>query len=414
MTDFHHNIFYYYRGVKQDDLMFERQIENNTTKALINTLEYCSSGVSNKFLDWLGIHNEGEIRYLLQTKSIGEAKIYGKTQKVLLGLCPTETQIELDIQNMPSKGYSVPDAWIYGDNFVILIESKVVGDFNSDQLEKHKNILRGNLSLEPQFIIKKWSDIHFFFNELLPNVNRRDYWLIKQFTQYLEWINMTEFTGFNTEIFDYFITHEDKDLRKWVKVNMQSFGEKLQSRLFKIDPFYNGFDLGRLGKKSESSWIGLGPKNKEYRKKAHLTVGISSNGLEVFINVELKSATDRLKVTIKNHKEKFRDHLRKINIIGPIFIQIEDKKQKQAMLYNYNLITRIDVDSLKHTEIGISSFEYLETLVEKLNIPCFSIRKLFGREEVYKISNKDQGDFLLSELSRICEAFNPIVRFLNE
>lgn len=78
MPDFHHNIFYYYRGAMQEDSQFERQLEDNTTKALINTLEHCSQSVSQKFLNWLGIHASGKPHFELQRKSIGEAKIKWK------------------------------------------------------------------------------------------------------------------------------------------------------------------------------------------------------------------------------------------------------------------------------------------------------------------------------------------------
>lgn len=36
--DFHHNLFYGYRGPTLDEGARERQLKNNVTKALINTL----------------------------------------------------------------------------------------------------------------------------------------------------------------------------------------------------------------------------------------------------------------------------------------------------------------------------------------------------------------------------------------
>lgn len=37
MTDFHRNIFSYYKGASQPEQDREQQLEDNTTKALVNT-----------------------------------------------------------------------------------------------------------------------------------------------------------------------------------------------------------------------------------------------------------------------------------------------------------------------------------------------------------------------------------------
>lgn len=411
MPDFHHNIFYYYRGARQADSEYERQLEDNTTKALINTLEHCSQAVSQIFLNWLGISANGKTNFQLQRKNIGETRISGKSQRLLLGLIPKDNQEQPNI--VSTREDSRPDAWIYGDNYVVLIESKVVGNLDSNQTQYHLQKLQAGTSQQVRCVVRKWVDVHRFFIGILPELSDKNKWLVKQFTQYLEWIGMAEFTGFKPEVFDYFIAHDDEEIRKWVWDTMQGFAEKLQPRLYELDPFYDGYDLGRLELKHPYCWVGFGPKGRGYRNWAHQTVAIRATGLEVFVNVELKSATDKLKQKVKLQKEKFREYLSNLRLDEPLWVQIEERKQKQAMVYDYNRIAKIEVSSLERDEIGACGFEYLETLIDRLPYPYFSIRKLIDREKVCSLSHDDQGISFLNEVVRICKEFHPIVKFIN-
>lgn len=414
MPDFHHNIFYYYRGARQADSEFERQLEDNTTKALINTLEHCSHAVSDRFLKWIEIDAIGKTKFALQRKTIGDAKIKGKSDKLLLGLIPRQTEKETNSEGNTAREDSRPDAWIYGDNYVVLIESKVVGNLDLNQMQFHRQKLIDEPNQSVRSEVREWADVHRFFTGILPELNDKNKWLVTQFIQYLEWTNMADFTGFKTDVFDYFVAHDDEEIRKWVRHTMQGFGEALQPKLYeRIDHFYDAYDLGRLELKHPYSWIAFGPKDREYRHWAHQTVTINAGGLEILLNVELKSATDKLKKKIRYNNNEFRKHLSGLQLDEPLWVQIEERKQKQAMVYDYKGIVKIEVSSLRHTEIGLNSFDYLETLIERLPYPYFSIRKLIDREEVVKLSQQDQGLSLVNEVVQICEKYHSIVKFLN-
>ena len=86
MRDYHHNIFCYYKGSAQDDKDREQQLEDNTTKALINTLEYCNPSVATSFLKWLDIKAPDSSVYVLQKATIGGEKLRRKTQRLLLAI----------------------------------------------------------------------------------------------------------------------------------------------------------------------------------------------------------------------------------------------------------------------------------------------------------------------------------------
>jgi hypothetical protein len=71
--------------------------------------------------------------------------------------------------------------------------------------------------------------VHQFFAGILPELGGKDEWIVKQFTKYMEWNSMTEFIGVEQGVFDYFVTHDDEDSRRWVRDTMHSFAKKNQN-----------------------------------------------------------------------------------------------------------------------------------------------------------------------------------------
>ena len=82
-SDPHHNIFYFYRGpesmqkrIESDSYSKDIQLENNTTKALINALKRCTPEICKKFINFflkLAL-DENNIKYALQKQTIGEQR----------------------------------------------------------------------------------------------------------------------------------------------------------------------------------------------------------------------------------------------------------------------------------------------------------------------------------------------------
>ena len=140
MTDFHNNIFYYYRGAKQRESDRDKQLEDNFTKALINTLSHAGGAVRKQFLEWLGVpvREDDTVRFEMQRATIGGARIARKKKRILLALLPVYAHFEPSVcASAESSGDSRPDAWIYGDEFVVLIESKVVPGIDEAQMNTH-------------------------------------------------------------------------------------------------------------------------------------------------------------------------------------------------------------------------------------------------------------------------------------
>ena len=177
---------------------YDQQLEDNTTKALTNTLIHTSPEVANRFLQWLGIPSRGTPKVELQRKTIGRHRISRTSHRLLLGLVAKTAQHGNTVDTSlagPIEGDSRPDAWIFGDDYVVLIESKV-GDaqLQTEQMKRHFQKLCGESSQQPRCEQRTWADVHQFFIRVASELESkgRDKWLIRQFTQYLEWQGMTE------------------------------------------------------------------------------------------------------------------------------------------------------------------------------------------------------------------------------
>lgn len=153
--------------------------------------------------------------------------------------------------------------------------------------------------------------------------------------------------------------------------------------------------------------------NRKYRDWAHLTFAVSAIGIEVFVNIELKSATDRLKHKISHHNETFRRILVGMQLNEPLRLRIEERMQRQASVYDFNKIAEIQLSSLGQSKIGVYGFEYIEALVQTLHLPYVSIRSVIGRDKACRLSQHDQGSSLVTEVIRICKVLHEFVNFIN-
>jgi hypothetical protein len=426
MTDFHHNIFYYYRGAKQSDLDFDSQLEDNTTKALINTLEHCSSKVVVEFLKWLNIEAAGKSRFELQKKTIGERRIGRKSQRLLLGLVDKGQKSAYDDLEGSVEGDSRPDAWIYGENYVVLIESKV-GDASLDpsQMQCHLQKLKAGARQRPRCKVQTWAKVHRFFVGLLPGLSDQDKWLVEQFTQYLEWSSMTEFTGFEEGMFDFFVTRDDEDAvtKKWVRDTMEAFADKILNgtdgmRDFN-DAFYRDYNLGNIKLTDDHCWVAFfGPANgdsENFGNWAHQTVAVYNYGLEVFANAELKPAIDRLRKKVHNERQKFVDIVTALP--EPFTVRVAERIQRYASLYDDYEVANLKAGVHKKGPYGLKDpesegFDCFETLLEQIHLPYLSVRKRIDRERALELSERN-GDALVNKVVSIMKAFHPLVEFIN-
>lgn len=417
MSEFHRNIFSYFRGSSQPEVDRQRQLEDNTTKALVNTLEHTDRRLAVKFLEWLGISATGAIRFAQQKVSLGDEMVRRKRQRLLLavvGSNGTANQTLCDRLPIPPVGASRPDAWLHGDDFVVLVESKVEDsplELNQMACHWHK--------LNPQRCkVVTWAEVHEFFVKMAGIFNDpKTIWIVKQFTDYLEWTGMTEFTGFREEMFEFFLASErDTDTQRWVRGAVEGLADRVlngSDGLRSFDGWYSNRHIGNLPKEADHYWVAFGPA-KDFRNLAHQTISLHEQKLDVFVNVELLPAIKRL-------RRKFDDgNFRKVisKLPAPFTVHIEERRMtNQPRMFDYFPVADVEGGIYNRCRYGLKDpqspgFDYIEKLLSEIEYPYLSLRRSLSRKHVVELS-KPNGDALVKEVQSIMKGFHPLVAFIN-
>ncbi len=358
--DLHRNLFYGYRGPVADNADRDPQLENNVTKAFINTLALGGETVWRPFLAELGVADAKGAEFLLQRHNLPLGLAAHKSHRVLLGISKKKSHWS---PGMDAEGTneSVPDAWVYGNKFAILVESKVNNaDFSRGQMSHHYELLCSSEHKPPKVILKTWLDICGVFRGLLPNLDGVARLLVEQFIQFLEYSDMSGFTGFRPEHFNYFVLPDDNDndARRWIRNQVRGFAEHVQRQLHKLDGnFYENYDVGNLKPSASSCWVAFGPAGDTYRKVTHQSLSLRANGLSVFVNTELKSATNRLKAVLRNSADTLRAALRKLHISMPFEIVLEEKKLLRPRVCEETLKMRLHSSLLTEADSASTGSE---------------------------------------------------------
>ncbi len=325
----HKNLFLYYRGAlpKNDrsDFAFDRQLEDNATKALLYVLEHANrSQVLQPFLkNIVGIRSKlrvDEIQFALQRVDISRPLI---KQRYALSIAPIEKLKASDDQEHRSGR---PDAWIWSEenSFAILLETKVHGQVSIAQLRRHVRSVEGWTWKKVKLKPCSWSDIYGFFQDVLRRRSKFDSvtcLLLDEFVRYMRMTGLSSMTTFDLEDFGYFMTPpEDRQEthRELLKRKLSRFAAELSSSkaMRQVVQYYSGkyadpkkfVHPGVFRKDGKSYWITVGLK--ERRSRCHFTVRITEEGIALEVFSPHKSFTEKLVKKIKTKPDEFIASLR--------------------------------------------------------------------------------------------------------
>jgi hypothetical protein len=317
MRDPHQNIFFYYRGPssKKMDLVYDSQIEDNTTKGLINVLEFCNEikfdAFADVLIDKLGIPRRPLLSFGLQ---------HGKES-------------------------SRPDAILKFADFAIYIEAKVRAGLSINQLKRHlasidqqdhllvisndnadKDCLRR--IQDNRLLFLSWADIHRLGLGVLKLIKpdkrlaaaRR---LLKHFIDYLEVVVMTEFSGLRDDDFDFGV---DKNAYyvPILKRKLEALAEIIRNNLpKKIGRIYSITKVGNVSTKAKDkhfAWVAIKkPENKkDIFNQCNFTLEVSKGSLDINTVIRNGHITDK-RSPIGVFYEKLEKHPNTfLDIVGKI------------------------------------------------------------------------------------------------
>jgi len=291
MRDPHQNIFYYYRGPssKTNFSASDIQVEDNTTKALINLLEFCHTigltSLLTSFFKLIGARNAPILYFKLQ-----------KAEKI-----------------------SRPDAMIRLANSSVYIESKVKASLRPEQIQSHIRSLNPEDVLvvvtnddsdkEKLTTLKNaklhhitWSDIHKIcidtYNRIKnDNERRSEQNILGQFIDYLEVIVMTGFNGFKNEDFDYWLDYNPY-YAPILKNKMNALAKAILQRFpTEVKKTYSSIKIGNISKaiKDErNAWVAIKkPKGRDIFNQCNFTIEVSKDNLSINAVIRNGRATDK-------------------------------------------------------------------------------------------------------------------------
>jgi len=387
------NIFYYYRGPSsRRDGQIDRQIEDNTTKALINTLENSEKNLLVCFLSALNIATKGDER------------------------------VYYDLQ--VAEDTSRPDAVIQVGKKSIFIESKVDSSLDGDQIERHIESNKNGYLIcitpreEDKEIVNKikignakfisWRDIYLLFRSWLDEAkDENSGFIVKEFLAYLEAINMAPFNGWEKRDFEAFLNIEDDPKRefRWrVREKFKQYLIELRDSVKDLKIFEGlEYKVGKIMSDSTVVWGVLCKPPIEYKvHNPHFNFWVNSDEFGMGINIEGKNPTNRMMKKVYEEKERFLK----------ILIELED--------YDFILMKRFNPTGLPRAYTSIEAIkirlgnemisnEDVEYIIKKrsqyglVQIYC---RKRFKRDE--KILNSQS---FLKESIKYMKKLQPFYEF---
>ncbi|MFA7304025.1 MAG: hypothetical protein WC015_05925, partial [Methanoregula sp.] len=278
-------------------------LENDVTKSFLNILQYTDPIVIKTIIE--NINRKNNTTVSLKSKIQYDFQITDKSiftrypHKFFLTIISQLTPIDPKDAKFVNE-WSIPDAAIFDDETVLLIEVKTQSPLSISQIQSHI----ANFVPNATEISFYWEEIFDVLLELRDKLNEKDRFLIKQFYDYLDMIDLSNFHKFTEDDFRAF-KHPKKggsynaderlDRLKKVKNKILKLDRQIWERLsFKEKRF------GRVNQLYEYLWFGYYPNTIEW---INLNFFMGKFGFHIVANAEKKDTFSKYYKQLKKYPE---------------------------------------------------------------------------------------------------------------
>jgi len=416
MSEKYRNIFCYYRGPKHSNET-EKQgaLENNVTKALLNTLDLCPN-LGTQFVEWLNdkLYEKYSLR-LLDPPTIAELRILEgptpeeietKTHKIMLGIKKYNGEC---VPGEKRKGKV--DGTIVGQEWLIAIESKL-GHMYKLQLQKEKEMIGSKEDL-----IISWRDIHDFFYELdAKQCESIEKLFIEQFTSYLNTIGQLPFQGLKKKHFDFFA--KDKSEREKERLELKDLINTLGADL------YNNENLKDLYKGEWDCVKGLNKNNaldyaelkfylssrKKIENQCYLGIMFQEKypgTLDVYGCAGTKKVLKKLSDKLCQNRDRNRFYkILNERSLAQFVIQLWDDCNDNLLM---NFLPNSDVSRIAELNL-LELGEFLHHHIERKGLG-FGVTRRFEQNEIIALYD---GQKQVAMIAEAMKTLQPVIQFVND
>jgi hypothetical protein len=413
--DPHKNIFYYYRGPSSKHGEKEHQVEDNSTKSLINLLENGGPEIQKAF--------------------------FSCVNKDLKG---TPKKFRLQV----GQGESKPDAVIDFTNQLLLIEVKVRSDLDVPQLKRHLDeaqrrakqtdeqihllVITGNDSdadtiqqentlQQNEVTFKTWGQIYKVLNSVtLKKKESKEGFLLAEFLHYLELMNLKPFTEFSKDDFEYFYDMDD-DYGQTLKGKVGTLAEELKKRsLTSIPEFSQDYPQlipGHIKKNNSDGkrvWVKFAnPTDKTPFKMSNFCITLSQESLSLNLVLSGQKRTKRNYPIFcldqyLNNTEKAMKLFSKLGGMTLTVFERNDGRDghppAQGARDVWNSRIAIETEFLKTPE-GV---KFLRQVLKEIDFPGINIGPVYPKNEVIGKSKEKLIDEMAKQLPLLYDALKEI------